>query len=512
MSQIQARRLELLFDMGRLLASKLELAELLKTVLQLAAEIVDAETGSLLLLDEAAQELYFDVALGLGDAAAGVRLKLGQGIAGTAAKTRRAEIINDVRRDARWSPKLDEQTGFVTRSILAAPILLKGRLLGVVEAINKRGGVFDEEDLRAFEAFAAQAAVAIDNARLFSSLREERFKLETVFSQMQDGAVLTDASGKVLLANAAAARLLGAAPRDVAGGFSGLETSPPVARLLASGENGAAFVATRREPTLFVLTGRVTRAPLSAGEGRLFVFRDDTEAWRQERLKRTFLSLVSHKLKTPVAVALGFADLLLSDLDPAKTDPGRYKAVKTIRDQSAKVGELLEKLLRFVAVDDPDAAPARAEVDVDAALAEAFSGVARARERGARVETSPSGLSVHADRGLLVEALKCLIDNAVKFDPAPAPTVTAAAARAAVGGVEIRVADRGPGIPPEAREAVFSRFHQIEKDFTGQQDGIGLGLAFVRRVAELHGGSVRLDSTLGAGTTVTLSLPPKDGA
>ena len=71
------------------------------------------------------------------------------------------------------------------------------------------------------------------------------------------------------------------------------------------------------------------------------------------------------------------------------------------------------------------------------------------------------------------------------------------------------VADTGPGVPPEDLEKVFSRFHQVEKDFTGQQDGMGLGLAFVRKVAELHGGTAVLRSKLGAGATVTLTLPRK---
>src|ERR1017187_9159641 len=119
----ESQRFELLLEVARLLSSKLELAELLTSVLELASRVVDAETASLLLLDEATQELYFDVALGLGDDLSKVRLKLGQGIAGAVAQTRKPEIINDARADPRWSPRMDEQTGFVTRSILAVPIL-----------------------------------------------------------------------------------------------------------------------------------------------------------------------------------------------------------------------------------------------------------------------------------------------------------------------------------------------------------------------------------------------------
>ena len=115
MSQEEARTLELLLEVGQLLSSKLEVGELLTTVLGLSTRVVGAESASLLLVDEKTQELYFDVALGLGAEAAKVRLKAGQGIAGAVAANRKAEIINDVRADPRWSPAMDEQSGFITR-------------------------------------------------------------------------------------------------------------------------------------------------------------------------------------------------------------------------------------------------------------------------------------------------------------------------------------------------------------------------------------------------------------
>ena len=107
---------------------------------------------------------------------------------------------------------------------------------------------------------------------------------------------------------------------------------------------------------------------------------------------------------------------------------------------------------------------------------------------------------------MAVEVVKNLVENAIKFDTGEAPVVTVRArgdGRRAV----LTVSDNGPGFPPEAHEAVFSRFHQVEKDFTGQQDGMGLGLPFVKKVAELHGGTVALSSTLGHGATVTVTWP-----
>lgn len=512
MAARDSQRLELLLEVGRLLSSKLELADLLATVLRLASRVVDAETASLLLLDEKTSELYFDVALDMGEEASKVRLKLGQGIAGTVAQTRKAEIINDVRQDPRWSPRMDEKSGFSTRSILAVPLLLKGRLLGVVEAINKHGSAFDESDREAFEAFASQAAVAIDNARLFASLREEKFTLTTVFVQMHDGAALTDPSGHVILANDAARRLLGAELSDLSEGLKEMTVTPPLAELLACEKPFQDFTATRLEPVLLVLTGRVTRAPLADKQGRLFIFTDDTEASRQEKMKRSFLSLISHKLKTPLASVIGFSDILLSGMAPEKTPAMTYKAVKTINEQGAKVGELVDKLLHYTIVESPDASVDLREVSVDEAVAEALHSLKeKIFAKKARVDYRPTGLTLAVDRALFIEAVKNLVENAFKFDLKPAPAVGVRAS-AEGGWVALSVSDTGPGIPPEAQGRVFSRFHQVEKDFTGQIEGMGLGLAFVKRVSELHGGRVELRSTLGEGTTVTMLLPAKASA
>lgn len=508
MAATNTQTLELLLEVGRLLSSKLELSDLLTSVLEMSTRVVDAESASLLLLDEKTQELYFDVALGLGPEAAKVRLPLGAGIAGSVAKSRKPEIINAVRQDARWSPAMDANTGFVTRSILAVPMLIKGHLVGVLEAINKSGGAFGEDDLRAFEAFASQAAVAIENARLFSALKEERFKLTTVFAQMTDGAALTDPAGKVLLANEAASTLLGTELKDLASGLKEMIVTPSLKELLSGEAAAQDFAAVRKEPTMLVLEGRVTRAALGESEGRLFVFRDRTESFRQEKLKRTFLSLISHKLRTPLAAVMGFADILVDELN-ADSDPLMAKAIRTIRAQGGKVSELIDKLLSYTTIESPDVMITLEPFPLDEAVKEALEALKeKLDERGAKVDAPPSALFIVGDKRLIVESLKNLIDNAIKFNLKSGP---AAVVRAQAEGdwAAVTVADTGPGVPPEDLEKVFSRFHQVEKDFTGQQDGMGLGLAFVRKVAELHGGNAVLRSTLGTGSTVTLTLPRK---
>src|SRR5690348_11558896 len=152
---------ELLLQANRILSSKLDSADLLEAVMELATRVVKAETASILLLDEKTNELYFDVVLGdAGEQIKQIRLKVGEGLDGWVAQNRQACIVNDARSDPRWSGKSDEKSEFKTRQILAVPMMTKGRLLGVVEAINKVNDTgFTDQDLKAFEAFASQAAV-----------------------------------------------------------------------------------------------------------------------------------------------------------------------------------------------------------------------------------------------------------------------------------------------------------------------------------------------------------------
>jgi signal transduction histidine kinase len=500
MTQAQGETpLELLLEANRLLSSKLDLGELLRTVIELSARVVGAESASLLLLDEKTNELYFDVALGLGDKASSLRLPLGQGIAGAVAASRQAEIINDVRRDRRWSPKMDEQSGFVTRSILALPMERQGRLFGVVEAINKREGGFTQADVRALAAFGSQAAIAIDNARLFSSLKDEKHKLDTVFTQMTDGAILATAKGEILLSNDAAGKFFGVGTglTSLPAALKGMTVSPSLGEIMRANQPVSEFTVTRELPKKLVLHGRA----ITVAQGWLCLFRDVTDEDRKEGLKRTFLSLISHKLKTPLAAVIGFADLLAMDAQGTQK-----KAADTIATQGRKLSVLVDKLLRFTTLEGGKELELKA-TSVDDVVASALKSLdGYLKESGGRVEHVSCGLTVLGNSEHLSDVIKNLVENAVKFDTKPEKRVKVWAERRE-NRVETHVQDSGPGIPPEDQDRIFSQFHQVEADFTGQVDGWGLGLPFCRKVVELHGGQIRLLSKLGEGTTFTISLP-----
>ena len=211
------------------------------------------------------------------------------------------------------------------------------------------------------------------------------------------------------------------------------------------------------------------------------------------------MSLISHKLRTPLAAVTGFADILMDEIDPAQ-NPIITKAVRTIRSQGAKVSELVDKLLSYTTIESPDTQLNIEAFSLDEAVASAVESLReKLDERAAKVDAPATKITINGDKRLVTEALKNLLDNAIKFNLKPSP-IAVVRAEAAGEWATVTVADMGPGIPPEDLEKVFSRFHQVEKDFTGQQDGMGLGLAFVRKVSQLHGGEAVLRSKLGTGS------------
>jgi GAF domain-containing protein len=169
----EVRRLSRLVAIAEELNSTLKLDELLTLIMNSAAELLDAETSSLLLLDDETGELTVEVATGEpGPAVEKQRVPPGTGIAGWVVENDEPLVVDRPQEDARFYGGIDEKSGFETRNMLAVPLRTKERVIGAVEVINKRAGGFAEKDVTLATALANQAATAIDNARLYARLAD----------------------------------------------------------------------------------------------------------------------------------------------------------------------------------------------------------------------------------------------------------------------------------------------------------------------------------------------------
>ena len=166
-------QLRTLMGLSALINSSLEAGEIRKRAIEAATRLMEAEAGSLLLVDQETKELFFEVALGArGERVKEIRLRMGEGIAGWVAEKNQPLLIHDVQRDPRFFAGADQKSDFITRDMVCAPVRAKERTLGVLQAINKKEGKFVPDDLEIFRTLADQVASAIENANLYEELRE----------------------------------------------------------------------------------------------------------------------------------------------------------------------------------------------------------------------------------------------------------------------------------------------------------------------------------------------------
>jgi diguanylate cyclase (GGDEF)-like protein len=161
-------------ELGKALTSSLQLDQVLRTIMEKIDEFLRPDTWSLLLVDDAQQELYFELAIGKGaQALKEVRIKMGQGLAGWVAQHGQPVVVADVSKDQRFFAEMDERTKMETRSIVAVPVRIRDHCLGVIELVNCVGARgFEDRDMALLEALADFAAIAIENARHVQRIQE----------------------------------------------------------------------------------------------------------------------------------------------------------------------------------------------------------------------------------------------------------------------------------------------------------------------------------------------------
>jgi len=194
--------------------SELELGTLLQRVMTEATNMLSADRSTLFMNDEKTNELFSRVAMG--DSVGEIRLPNHLGIAGTVFTTGETVNIPYAYADLRFNPAFDKKTGYFTRSILCVPIVNKnGKVIGVTQALNKRGGPFTEEDESRLKAFTAQVSIALENAKLFDDVQNMKNYNESMLESMSNAVITTDEDGKIVTCNAAGLRILRVKLNDI---------------------------------------------------------------------------------------------------------------------------------------------------------------------------------------------------------------------------------------------------------------------------------------------------------
>jgi two-component system phosphate regulon sensor histidine kinase PhoR len=255
----------------------------------------------------------------------------------------------------------------------------------------------------------------------------------------------------------------------------------------------------------------LTLAARVRGGGVLMVLRNVSDMASAVQMKTDFVANASHELRTPIgAIKLAFETLQ----DVYKEDPQQTeRCITIISGHLRRLEEMLNDLLDLSHVESPDLKPHFAAVRVDelfTMVRSTMSAMARQKSVELSFRREPNAPeSFESDRRLLNLVLRNLVENGIKFTP-PGGRVSVSVAGSADrdGSIVLRVADTGVGIPPEHLERVFERFYQVDAARSGTTGrGTGLGLANVKHAINALGGSVKLQSTVNVGTTVTCRLP-----
>ncbi len=396
-----------------------------------------------------------------------------------------------------------------------------------------------------------QTLVSRDHARLrgelecrvsqrTADLRQLVRETEVLVSSVADGIYGVDLEGRITFVNPSGAATLGYSAEQLRGRRAHdffhaprEDGTPYPLHSCYVTEAVRQLAVTSSEDDVYVradgstLPVEITASPVLGEDrqvtGGVVVFRDATARREVERMKNEFLSVVSHELRTPLTSIRGALELMsagaLGELPAPATG-----MVRRAQQSSERLTRMINDILDLERLESGAVAITLTGCRADALLraaAREMTGLSQAA--GVAVLVEDTDLTVRADFDRVVQALTNLVGNAVKFsDPgsqvvlsaAPA-TTSAPAARGSgrghpapvEGGVVLRVVDQGRGIPPEQLERVFDRFEQVDSSDVRQHAGSGLGLAICRGIVEAHGGRIWADSEVGAGTTMSFTLP-----
>jgi len=361
----------------------------------------------------------------------------------------------------------------------------------------------------------------LDSLKLsYVRLVQEKQLVDMLVGQLRAGAVLTDPRGRILLMNKGAKNLLGGEVDTGDRIQSTLKTfkiSPTLERIFEKPGRKIRAHASRTQPDFFHLAIEITKlggegaAGIDVTPGWVWLLYDVTKQETDERLHRDFLSLISHKMRTPLTPMLGYCELLQRSLDQEGLGERFSTPLRKIRSEGEKVHALVEQLLDFVSLSQSQLIHTGEEsIDLCRTVRDSVENLDP--ELAAKVSSceifAEGSVMVAADPLSVFKIVRELVDNAIKFNDNPDKNVEISVTTGK-GRALLSVKDNGPGIPEEEWDRVFQKFYQIDSDFTGQVSGWGLGLSLVRSIVELWKGEVLLDSDAGKGTEVRISLPIK---
>jgi two-component system cell cycle sensor histidine kinase/response regulator CckA len=529
---LDSEKLGAAIEMGSIVNSTLNLAEVLALIMRHVNQVTNSAASTLMLIDDTTRELVFSLPTGpKADKLTDIRMPSGKGIAGWVAEDEQPISVPNAKKDPRFYPEIDRISGFETKSVLCVPLKAKTKLIGVLEAINKAdGSPFTEEDELLLSVFAYQAAMAIENARLYGELRESEEKYRLLVENAND-AIFIAQDQVVKFPNPKAEQMVGYSAGELA------ET--PFVDLIHPEDRDMALDMHRRRlkgeevpsPCSFRIVRRdgeelwvQLNSVLIAWEGRpatLNLLRDITQqrklqaqfqaAQRMESLG-TLAGGIAHDFNNILMAIQGNASLMLLDLNSSHP---YYERLKNIEQSVQSGAELTKELLAFARGGKYEVRP----TDLNELIKRSFAMFGRTKkEVTIHTKYQEDLWPARADQGQIEQVLLNLYINAWQAMPGGGElwletgNVTLDENDVKPYGlrpgnfVKISVTDTGTGMDKKTQERIFDPFFTTKE----MGRGTGLGLASVYGIIKNHGGIINVFSKKGEGATFTVYLPASE--
>lgn len=339
-------------------------------------------------------------------------------------------------------------------------------------------------------------------------LNQQRTEFQTVIDNMNEGLVLLNRDGKILLINRSARRLLRAQAKEDDAAVDdqiALSRDTVIDNLMEKAYEGKTSSAT------VIINSRnyeIHASPVISEEsihGAVLFYVDVTERMEADQLRREFSANVSHELKTPLHSISGCAELMLSGMVKEEDQP---RFLKQIYDEAQHMVSLIENIIKISRLDEGVDALPTDKVDLyDLAQTVVKQLTSKAESKGITMELTGSHVTIKGVKTLLYEMIYNLCDNAIKYNNENGAVLVSV--KKTKDAAVVKVKDTGCGISEDQQERIFERFYRVDKSHSRASGGTGLGLSIVKHAAIWHNASIKVKSKLDKGTTFIVRFPLK---
>jgi PAS domain S-box-containing protein len=507
------RQRDYLLEISRALTEELNLEALLTRILSISVEMLSGQAGFISLTDE--NENW--------------SIKVAQGI--PSALVSRLDVwMRSLGKSNHMPDLLPEVNSYLNEVSMGAlkgvglPLVVQRKQIGVIYVLRTSETVFNQDDLSILSSFANQAAIAVRNARLYDQSIEQNLRLAALFRAVADGILILDAELKVSQVNSSLERMLNLSQSELIGKNYRdviIWVDKPTGVTLE--ESMRTYWAKHAREELLI-EGEISRAgglqpipisisyaPLYDEKGRLInvicSVQDISRFREADEVKANFISVVSHELKTPIALIKGYASTLRRD-DVTWDKKTVQESLCVIEDEADHLALMVEDLLDASRLQaSGGVALKKSEVDLAELATEVVERFRKPDANHAFHLNFPADFpAVVGDEYRLRQVLTNLVSNAVKYSQNGEISVTG---RANTREVQVSVRDQGQGFDPVDIPHVFDRFYRSE-DAIRKTKGTGLGLYLCKAIITAHGGRIWVNENYREGAEIIFTIPRED--